>query len=63
MRENLSHCRIVNTNSELDGREVIVTGIAEEHDTCTFYIISAVFGESFNGYNSTIMISSCLENL
>lgn len=63
MRENLSHCRICNTNSELDGREVIITGIAEQHFNFTFYSISAVFGESFNGYNSTVMISSCLENL
>ena len=63
MRKNLSHCRIINTNSDLDGREVIIIGIASKHDTCTFYIVSAVFGESFGDHLATVMISSCLEDM
>lgn len=63
MRENNSKCRIVNTTTELDGKEVFIKGVLSNDEHCPFYIIESVSGYKFNGYDSIIMIFSCLEDI
>ena len=60
---NASRAIICNTVSNLDGVEVIVTGIMAD-DTIPFYIIERLDGKLFNtGYRAMMLIGSCLKSI
>ena len=59
--ENNEQAIIVNTNSDMDGVLVTVTGITYSTVGTAFYIIERCNGMIWhNGYRSLELISSCL---